>query len=532
MSELDTGGDDLTTVSPDEAATEEPVQTVAGQEHGNVRVAKLGATAVLGLQAVALVIISTFQYSRFGLGIDFTTSNQAAFLISHGHLNPYITTHRYPYLDDHFGLLLYPIALLYVIYPHGSILLWLQDLAGVGAEIATIWWIAEIVVRKARAATGVVEWAGPAIVVGVLVLLIADPWFYTACLFDFHLNAFAALFLVLAARDAWNGRMARAGIFAGLLLLTGDTGGLYLAGLGLSVALGAKGKRRFGLVGLVAGVGWVLMVHTLAVNQSHVLVASYTYLVTGSPLVPGSVTLFSISKALIEHPHRWIQMLWGRRKIIYEVLIPTGVIGVASPWAIGSDLMVFFLQAIALPLTFLVNGFNEIAGVMVVLAATAMMMTGLAFSPRRWTRIGAVVLGAGMLAQSVALASAKGPEIPPYWFQVSAPQAAALARGLDATPSDAEVISSWGVMGRFSNRQWIYPLYVGVEAEAVRVPTVVFVLTTAGNEDDPPATVAAITDYVRNTLRAKVVVDTAGIDVFEWHAPPGTTQVSIPSLGS
>ena len=108
-------------------------------------------------------------------------------------------------------------------------------------------------------------------------------------------------------------------------------------------------KRAFGLIAIVAGVVWVLVVHALAVNQSHVLVASYTYLVTGSPLVPGSVTLFTVAKALVEHPHRWIQMMWGRRKIIYEVLIPTGVVGVASPWAVGSDLMVFFLQAIASP---------------------------------------------------------------------------------------------------------------------------------------------------------------------------------------
>ena len=283
---------------------------------------------------------------------------------------------------------------------------------------------------------------------------------------------------------------------------------------------------------LVVGVAWVLVVHVLAVNQSHVLVASYTYLVTGSPLVPGSVTLFTVAKALIEHPHRWIQMIWGRRKIIYEVLIPTGVIGVASPWALGSDLVIFFLQAIALPLTFLVNGFDVMAGLMVALAASAMMMAGLAYSPRRWTRMTAIVIGAGMLAQSIALASIKGPEIPPYWFQVSAPQAVALGRGLDATPPNAEVISSWGVMGRFSNRQWIYPLYVGVEAEAVRVSTIVFVLTDAGNEDDPPATVAAIIEYVKDTLKARVVVDSDGINVFEWHAPRGTTQVSIPSLSS
>jgi hypothetical protein len=101
-------------------------------------------------------------------------------------LNPFVTTHRYPYLDDHFGLLLYPIALTYLVYPHGIVLLLLQDLAGVGAEIATIWWIADILERRMAARTdGTVErrtgraahMTGPAVLTGALVLLLVDPWF-------------------------------------------------------------------------------------------------------------------------------------------------------------------------------------------------------------------------------------------------------------------------------------------------------------------------------------------------------------------
>jgi hypothetical protein len=497
--------------------------------------ARHAAVALLTLQAIALVVISTFQYSRFGLGTDFATSNQAAFLIAHGHLNPYVTTHRYPYLDDHFGLLLYPISILYSVYPHGILLLWLQDLASVGAEIAAIWWVCEIVERRMTSAASETDGgtaggiAGPAIVLGAVVLLVADPWFYTSILFDFHLNAFAALFLVLAARDAWGGNLIRAGAWAGALLLTGDTGGLYLAGLGLSVALGAPGRRRFGLLGLVVGAAWVIAVHELAVNQSHVLVASYTYLVTGSPVVPGTVTIFTVIKALVEHPHRWIQMLWGRKRIIYEILIPSGVVGVASPWAIGTDFTIFFIQAIAYALTFLVDGFDVVAGLVLVLVCSAMTITAAAFSPRRALRIAAVVAGAGMLIQSVVLAGVKVPETFDYFLNISAPQAAALNRGLDATPANAEVISSWGVMGRFSGRQWDYPLYQGVEADPVRASVVVFVLTTAGNEDDPPATVAAIASYVRTDLKAKVLVDSNGVTVLEWHPHKKLTQVGIPN---
>jgi uncharacterized membrane protein len=514
-----------------------------------MRLAKYAAIGVLGLQAIAILIISTLQYSRFDLGIDFTTSNQAAFLISHGQLNPFLTTHLYPYLDDHFGLLLYPIALLYLIYPHGILLLWLQDLASVGAELAVIWWVTEIVGRRmALAAAGssglatepqspgnktiVSDFAGPAIVLGALVLMVADPWFYTACLFDFHLNAFAALFLLLAARDAWNGRMVRAGIFSAALLLTGDTGGLYLFGIGLSVALCATGKRRYGWIAMAAGLAWVVIVHVLAVNQSHVLVASYTYIVTGSPLVPGTITLVTVAKAIVKHPHRWIHVLWGRRKILYEVLIPTGVVGLASPWAFGLDIMAFYLQAIAGPLTFLVNGFDELAGLLLVLACSAMVIVGLAFSARRIARIVALVLGAGLLAQSLLLATAKLPEVFPYFIQVTPAEAGSLNRALAATPPGAEVIASWGVMGRFSERQSDYPLYKGVVFYPVRSHIVVFVLTNAGLEDDPPQTVAAIAKYARVTLGASVLVNSNGVTALLWHPPRGTAGIPIPSPSS
>ena len=438
-----------------------------------------------------------------------------------------MTTHRYPYLDDHFGLLLYPMALVYAVFPHGILLLWFQDLASIGAEVVVVLWVAEIVGRRMpESDTGR---AGPAIVLGGAVLLLADPWFYTSILFDFHLNAFAALFLVLAARDAWNGRLTRSGIFAVALLLCGDTGGLYLAGLGLSMVIGAKGARRFGAMALVVGAGWVVIVHVLAVNQSHVLVSSYTYLVTGSPLVPGTVTVFTVSRALLEHPHRWIQMLWGRKRIIYEVVIPSGVIGAVGPWALGTDFTVFFIQSIAYPLTFLVDGFDVIAGLLVVLASSAMAISAMAFSPRRALRIGAVVLGSGMLVQSVILAGIKIPQQFDYFLSISAPEAAALNRGLSETPSQAEVIATWGVMGRFSNRQWDYPLYAGVEADPVRAETVVFVLTEAGLEDDPPSTVSAIAAYAENRLHAKVLVHSSGVTVLEWHPPKGTIQVPIPN---
>ena len=281
----------------------------------------------------------------------------------------------------------------------------------------------------------------------------------------------------------------------------------------------------FGSVAIAAGIIWVLVVHVLAVNQSHVLVASYTYLVTGSPLVPGiSHRSSPSSKALIEHPHRWIQLLWGKRKIIYEVLIPTGVVGVASSWALGADLMVFFLQSIAYPLTFLVNGFDVLAGLMVVLACSAMVITSLATSPRRFARRSALVLGVAMLAQSAGARELQAPRgLPLLPYRSRAPRPPPWTGAWQPPRLHAEVIASWGVMGRFSERSLGRAPLRGRGGRARQgASTVVFVLTNAGLENDPPEVVAAISRYVRDDLKAKVLVDSDGVEVFEWHAPPGT----------
>ena len=36
--------------------------------------------------------------------------------------------------------------------------------------------------------------------------------------------------------------------------------------------------------------------------------------------------------------------------------------------------------------------------------------------------------------------------------------------------------------------------------------------------------------YIRDVLHAQVLVDADGIAALEWHAPRGTTEVTIPTL--
>jgi hypothetical protein len=52
---------------------------------------------VVSLQAALLIGRSSLRSHRFALGIDFSTYDQGAWLIAHGHLNPWSTIDCYSF---------------------------------------------------------------------------------------------------------------------------------------------------------------------------------------------------------------------------------------------------------------------------------------------------------------------------------------------------------------------------------------------------------------------------------------------------
>ncbi len=493
----------------------------------------IGCLVSLGAQLVLVLTASTIQFNLFGLDTDFSTFNQAAYLIVHGDLLPYSSTLGHPYLNDHFGLLIYPIALLYLLFPHGVLLLWLQDIAGVAAEVAVIKWVHRMLCRRlGEGASREARVTGAAVLCVVTLLMLLNPWFYTACLFEFHLLAFAALFLVCMFSNVWRGRLGWASFWAGALLLTGDTGGLYLAGAGISIAIASPPLRRrlAGVGAFVIGCAWLLFIRAVAVKGTGVL-ENYAWLITGKRGVPAKVSVGSLLKAIVQHPNRQLQMIWGKRWYLYRDLIPTGVIGVFSPWMWGTDVVTFYAMTLAIALTFLVDGFNLLAGFFVGAAATAMILTYLISKQRRWIVAGVAVLLTLMLGQSIALAAVELPGLPSYWYRVSASQASVLGQVLKDTPQNAEVISSGGVMGRFSGRDVIYSLTDSHSTFGVSRSTVVFVFSPkAGIENFEVARTEAAIRYVGSTLHTEPLVNRDGIYAFVWHPQPKVHSIDLLSL--
>lgn len=106
------------------------------------------ALVLFGVQLIGLLVFSTIEYQSFALGRAFVTHAQAWLAIAHGSLDPWGTLYGSSYWQGNGELLTWPLALLYYVYPHTVVLLWVQDLAVVVTEFVAFRWV----LRDPRAA--------------------------------------------------------------------------------------------------------------------------------------------------------------------------------------------------------------------------------------------------------------------------------------------------------------------------------------------------------------------------------------------
>ena len=142
-----------------------------------------------------------------------------------------------------------------------------------------------------------------------------------------------------------------------------------------------------------------------------------------------------------------------------------------------------------------------------------------------------MVLGVVILAQSVIYGVAQVPKIPSQWITVSAVQASVLNEALHKTPSKAEVVADWGVMGPFSSRRWIYNLYPIPGTVPINASTVEFIIVPNQATGDEPfvASVAnGVIAYLKGQPHMEPLAVGHGIYVYTWHPPPDQKTIAIP----
>jgi hypothetical protein len=489
---------------------------------------RLAGVVVFGLWLAGLVAFSALVYRHFFLSEDFATYNQAWTLIAHGDLNPFDTVLRrgpgygVPFVKADFELILWPLALVHLVFPQPVALLCVQDLAVAGCGLVTYLWILELLEAKQFRRS-------PAIAVASVVLLVTviDAGALATVGFDFHTEPIATLFLLLAGRELWRGRPGRAVYFVAVVLLCGSFAAIMVVGLGVSALLAGPATRRSGMVLVAAGVAWTLLIALLGANRGSGL-SDYAYLAGRTTLPAGGVLL--IVKGIVSHPSRALDKVFSRYPYYWTHIRPVGIVGLASSWGFGVPAVVMGVDALVAQPNFSFAAFQNFAVLPFVLLGTVMVLVFVAEHFRhRHGPLLACLVAVIVLAEALSYGYQQSPatirmaldEIPPG-------PAAGLAMALARAPGRAEVVSTMGVMGRFSSRRYCYDLDP-LRPVPVHGGTIVFVFSTTHLELVTPAGLQRAVAYVRDGLHASVLVDSDGVTAFLWHPPPGTISVKIPA---
>ncbi len=499
---------------------------------------------IVSVQFVGLIHYSWYLYRRFDLLEDFAHNAQAWYLIGHGNLSPLDTIRipSTPFLRDHFDLVMWPLSLLHFLSGSPLWLLVVQDLAVVAAELITLRWVWSILdsrLDRHRTLAGLLA----------LVVLMANVWWYETVSFDVHMTPLGLPLLVLVGYSLWCGRWTRACLAAVGCVLFGAvvTELLVFVGLGGLIVLVARSPRdQRGIVTAlaltVAAGAWVLVVTGVGANQASNLASQYSSLVADN----GHAGTFALLGGAVRHPVRVLRMVHARAHAMVRPLITSGLIGLFSPVGLLISVGALIPAGLAASPSFssVNDSFQTLALVPFVLVGDAMVLVWLGArlqrrqpdsppaktGPRRLVTRGTIVWGlACVLALGAVLQDGRLlVHLRKTWWTVTPSGAQALHTALDHAPPSVEVVASNGVVGRFSQRRYVYPLQLSPQTVPVKTADVVLVIATAGNEALTHAQVASDLVFVRTQLHARLISQGHGVDTFGWDAPPGRRSLTFP----
>jgi Predicted membrane protein (DUF2079) len=489
---------------------------------------------------LVLCIIAVHEYNRFELSQDYSIFNQADFKITHGQLYPYNTIFSKAFMVDHGAFMVYLQAPFYFLGgSHGGLVLQFLQAAGLAGSVVMAARVLLYGLTERRAAPGVVYCC-----VGLLLVsCLANPWIYAVAFEDVHYEALGTLFSLALIYDLYTGHSRRAWIWVVLVASIGDVGGTYIVGLGLGAVLFLPRQRRQGGIMAAAGLAWVVVLGLLHADTGSLL-PTFAY-ITGRPIKgnEGAHALFRLIGGLVTHPGRALHRLHLNDHRVANDILPTGVIGLLDPLVGPVALVVLLTGAVSADTGLSVYPFQNCLLYFFIPLGTALLVGrfpwgSLAAAARAgWLRravVWPVLVSAVLVVSMLAFDLPRDRKGAFHHYYVSPAAAADLTYILSRTPQADEVVSSFGVVGRFSARDWIYDISKKKDPEPVKAKTVEFVLAPwAGNAAEVPATTLAIERYVVAKLHATampmpVALRGGGVKAYVWHPKRVGGKVILP----
>jgi uncharacterized membrane protein len=288
---------------------------------------------------VILFACSSLRHLLFQSGIlDLGIYDQVVYLISQGQ-PPIPSTLGFHHLGNHAAWAVYPLGLLYKIYPSPYWLFAVQAIA-LSSSALPVWLLA----RQAKLQDS------QAMVMAAVYLLY--PLIFNVNLFDFHPEVMALPFIFTAV---WAARSQRKLWFCGCLIwISGckEVLSLTIAAMGLWLLL--EKRRWFGWVALAIGVSWFLISTQVIIphfsGQEAAAVHRYAYLgssvleIAGNLLLkPGLVLGKLFSLGTLEYlALLFLPVVWGlspRHLLPLVATMPTLFINLLSESASQRDLV-------------------------------------------------------------------------------------------------------------------------------------------------------------------------------------------------
>ncbi len=418
--------------------------------------------AVWAVSVCAFVLYayeSLLRHEQFKTTLDITIFQQAIANYAQGRPPDVLIKSQEPFnsLGDHFTPIMMTLAPFYRVWPGvGTLLIAQAFLLAVGVHVVT-----RVGVRRLG---GLGYYIGIAFALSWGVLKVLD--------FDFHEACFAVAFLALALEALLDDRIGWLLFWCAALLLVKEDTPLYIAGIGLVLALAGRWRPAAALL-IGSAVAFVLL--TIVVIPWFSYTGTYTYFALGA--TGDRSGPFGLGLTVLENLFSWdgltllaalgVTAAWGLRSPLILVMLPTLVARFASQ------------RDVYLQMKYYYDGPLMVVCFLALVVAVAQRRQRLGITPERvrvfWA--GPQGLAAALLLAVVIDYQVHTSELPTTLAasRETCDFCDAAHRMIDRIPAGERVIADVGVLGNLTdrnpvllaNREWTDGTHLPLDADWV-----------------------------------------------------------------
>ncbi|MBD1216998.1 MAG: DUF2079 domain-containing protein [Aphanizomenon flos-aquae Clear-A1] len=205
---------------------------------------------IIGISALILFISSIIRHELFNSSGDLAFFDQTVYLVSQGK-PPISSVLGFHILADHAAWILYPIALLYKIYPHVYWLFAVQSIALSLGAFPTYLLAIQAGLKENQA-------------IAIVIVYLLYPVLYNSNLCDFHPDTIAVPAILTAVLAVRKGKLIWFCI--SVLIVLGCKAVLSLTLVAMGVWLLFFEKRRlYGVIAIISGIAWFLIANKIII---------------------------------------------------------------------------------------------------------------------------------------------------------------------------------------------------------------------------------------------------------------------------